>query len=174
MSYLDSDDIIAFPATSRADTYQKDARLLTEESLVRPLRFLRSNESFVISSLSEVEGTNANRNNGPLEFLISGYYFKVGDFSDIKDALGTLSNGHYDLYAIITIEANANGYVEISGSDVSDEYQGIDFQALTVGTTPTITTNQKEIFIGEIYYTSSTYFRLESIGAPPLIDGGEI
>ena len=170
MSYLNSGDIIAFPATSRADTYQKDARLLTEESLVRPLRLLRSNESFVISSLSEVN------NNNILEMLIAGYYIKVTDFQNIKNAASISSSGNYDLYASITL-GTVNGYLDIVGVDDSSspsQYTGVNFQKVASGgTPPTPGTNEIILFIGQATYGNST-LTLNNIGTPPLIDGGEI
>ena len=159
MSYLNSDDIIVFPATSRADAYQKDARLLTEESMVRMLRLLRSNDSYVISTLSE-----ANSNN-KLELLIAGYYIKVA-FQSIRSATG-ISSGEYSLYAIITLSENSAGYVNIVGEDNgSDEYTGVNFQT-EVPESDTIS-----LFVGTIS-CSNNVLTLTSIGTPPLIDAGD-
>ena len=168
MAYLNSEDILVFPAVARANEYQRQSRLMTEESLTRYFKTMWNNGSFVISSLSDIRGSNPDApiSNGTLEFVIDGYYVKVADFSKIADELGSLAEGIYTLYAKITT-STTNGYTELNGEDNgSSKYTGVEF-------TTTLLQSGIILALCEIGYDPGSLFYCRSVRDYALIDGGE-
>lgn len=107
MAYINSSNIIVFPATKRDASYQRQSRQMSEENLVGIINKLIDTNAFVIS----YEGNT-------IEFNIHGYYFKV---SGINDIISSFSN---NVYATITLSTNGD-YVEIANGDEDNQYKGL-------------------------------------------------
>jgi hypothetical protein len=80
---LKSYQISVFPASSRSDTYDRNARLTTEQNLVSIINRLTGEKSFIISGLNvEYDGSKAILRSGSAN--IAGYLFSINTDIDIS------------------------------------------------------------------------------------------
>ena len=124
MAYLQSTDIAVFPSTRRMNQ-QVSARLTTETSYVRTINKLIDTGGFVITP--DPDPINWEENTDPFEFNVYGYYFVVDEASKIIDLVGQSDT---EIYAVISLDETEIGgleFYELSGQDVSTQYQGIQF-----------------------------------------------
>jgi hypothetical protein len=122
--YSTSSNIAVFPTTKR-ESSDRSARLLTEQNLVDIVNRLLDVKSFVI--------TKDFNFNGIFEFNIYGYFFRISNIGDIINGLINLelSNG-------VTLDSNSaiyanihtfttGDYEELYGSDENGMYDGVIF-----------------------------------------------
>ena len=95
MSYVGSQNINVFPSTKRGQ-YQRDARLMTESSLVGLINELIDLKSFVITPIP----SDTLQQSDPFEFNIAGYYFKIDRLDSIPD-FNSLATGQSIVASII-------------------------------------------------------------------------
>lgn len=122
--YPASSNVAVFPTTKR-EINDRSARLLTEQNLVDIVNRLLDVKSFVI--------TKTFNENGPFEFNIWGYFFKIGNISSIIDLVvnsevnnGAVIDDNSSIYANIHTFLTGN-YEELYGSDENGIYDGVVF-----------------------------------------------
>lgn len=117
--YLQSSDVQVFPFGTTRDT-DRYSRILNEQTIVRLVRSIVDNDSYVISF---------DPSSRVVEFLLSGYYFKC----KLSEAI--YSDSTKALYAGLKLTSidDDNGHIEyLRGADeaVSNKFTGVEFSHL--------------------------------------------
>lgn len=128
MSYVGSQNINVFPSTKRGQ-YQRDARLMTESSLVGLINELIDLKSFVITPIP----SDTLQQSDLFEFNIAGYYFKIDRLDSIPD-FNSLATGE-SIVASITLKTD-NKFTELMGQDDSGVYKAITFEQKNTSLAP--------------------------------------
>lgn len=159
MAYLASDKINVFPSTKRGNV-QVSARLMSESSMVDIVNRLIDTEGFVITQGSTLGGASVD-DTSPLtltnsyEFNIFGYYFKIDKIQDITSLFDSTTT--VNIYAKITTSTIDN-YIELSGQDVNDAYEGVVFEGKTSGQTPPTPASDNEHILWILTKNSSGWW----------------
>lgn len=128
MSYLQTSTIEVFPSVKRGKN-QVSARLMSEQAI-----------SGIVNNLIDTDGFIITRNitsDGPFEFNIHGYYFKIDHINNLTNQFSTATS----IYGIIQIKEEGN-YELLQGQDDEGEYRGIEFNSSS-GPTETPETGTK-------------------------------
>lgn len=107
-----SNQVKVFPSAKRVN-YQKTSRIFTESTLKDMQVLVSDNKSFVMSHTIE---------NGSIEFVVDGYYFKLTSLDNIT------SNFTSNIYANITLTEkidNIDDFTELDGQDEGNVYKGL-------------------------------------------------
>ena len=158
MGYVSKDKIMVFPSTQRG----KDYRFISQEDLLRVYNLMFENKSFVISTQADVVGDDPLQNDGKLEFIIEGHYFKIKDVSSLREFSDFNA---FDVYATLQKDKKGN----INGVDKDGEFKGVEFKTVAKGGTPI----QNALFLCSINkYVQYTVTIGNNICAT--IDGGRV
>lgn len=162
--YIASNKIEAFPAIKRSSTYQKDARLMTEESITRVFKYMYNQgvQSYQDGFVITTDPTSAT-----FDFVIGGYYMSV-DMTAFKQMITNSGVSAGVVLAGITINTT-DGYKELSMGDDNGEFKGVQFE-MTTGT-PSITGTYKLALCSFVVSSGNVILALGR--NLPLIDGGD-
>ena len=173
MAYLDTYDygtthlkVEVFPSTRRVRV-QQDARETSEKTVTGIVSNLVDYKGFAITQVLDMDG--------PFEFNIRGYYFKVNKTSDIF-SLPDISSGT-QIWASIVIDDFNSAYPELWGQDdsTSGKYQGVNFTSSEQTTSPNGTVYCIQLFskVGNTWVIVNTQkFGATSVNVVDGIDGG--
>lgn len=114
MGYIASSNIKVFPSARRSDSYQRESRLFTENTVTGIIKHITEMESYVITNSFDV--------NDKFEFYIDGYLFTISKGSQILSSLEDITST--SIYAYITIDTG-NSSFEITGQDIDSKYEGL-------------------------------------------------
>lgn len=117
--YLESNNIMVFPSTTREASIASNGQYLTEYNLTNIINRLTDRAAFVISNSFN------SSSNQDFEFNIYGYYFSIPQtaLNDlIKENIGTY------VIASIKIYLESNHMITILGTDTDNSYEGLNIE----------------------------------------------
>lgn len=138
--YLNSSLVQVFPSSRRDDTFDRNARLNTEQNLISIVNRLNSVDSFVIDGLNLSANKDGSISITAGSCNIHGYYFKLKALENIVvkglDSTGAergvLAND--ELCFIIKLDTTPIGneitFNELKGTDNNGIYEGLTLAAL--------------------------------------------
>ena len=145
MSKISSSNIFVFPCVSRGEQYDLASKLMSEKNITNIIKSITDEESYIISWV-----------NGVLKCVIKGYYFEISGISPADN-----------MYAHLLMNT-ANDEI-LNGSDVSDEFSGVEIDGNSDGADLTLCEN------GEIPSDRQVKFHTKSLGVDlTKVDCGEL
>ena len=121
MATVDSSKIKVFPVGNRLESTDTQAAETTERNLTQMMKNAYNRDGFVISE---------SKQNGNIEFVLQGYYFRINNDSYIK------STSNKNIYAHIGLIANAHGFaatVYNRLTDIADSQSLLDHDGKFTG-----------------------------------------